>query len=85
MGVNIGDNVIVGANSLVSKDIPDGCVCVGNPAQVIAKTEDYINKHLEYQKSKPCFDSSYMITNITEEKKAEMKKRLKEEGFDYLV
>ena len=85
MGVNIGDNVIVGANSLVSKDIPDGCVCVGNPAQVVAKTEDYINKHLEYQKSKPCFDSSYMITNITEEKKAEMKNRLKEEGFGYLV
>ena len=85
MGVNIGDNVIVGANSLVSKDIPDGCVCAGNPAQVIAKTEDYIKKHLEYQKTKPCFDSSYVITNITEEKKAEMKKRLKEEGFGYLV
>ena len=49
------------------------------------KTEDYIKKHLEFQKSKPCFDSSYVITNITEEKKAEMKKRLKEEGFGYLV
>ena len=33
--VNIGNNVIVGAGSVVVKDIPDNSVVVGNPARVI--------------------------------------------------
>lgn len=34
-GVKIGDNVIVGAGSVVTKDIPDNVIVVGNPAKVI--------------------------------------------------
>lgn len=34
-GVEIGNNVIVGANSVVTKDLPEGCVAVGVPAKVI--------------------------------------------------
>ena len=34
-GVNIGNNVIIGANSLVNRDIPDNCIAVGNPARVV--------------------------------------------------
>lgn len=34
-GVTIGDNVIIGANSVVTKDIPSDCLVVGNPAQII--------------------------------------------------
>lgn len=33
--VHIGDNVIIGAGSVVTKDIPSNCVAVGNPAKVI--------------------------------------------------
>ena len=33
--VHIGNNVIVGAGSIVVKDIPDNCVVAGNPAKVI--------------------------------------------------
>ena len=33
--IKIGDNVTVGAGSVVVKDIPDNCVVVGNPAKVI--------------------------------------------------
>ena len=36
-GVEIGNNVIIGASSVVAHDIPDGCVAVGNPARVIKK------------------------------------------------
>lgn len=39
-GVKIGDNVIVGANSVVSKDIPDGVIAAGVPAKVIKKIEN---------------------------------------------
>ncbi|NEM99124.1 serine acetyltransferase [Pontibacter burrus] len=34
-GVRIGNNVKIGAGSVVVKDIPDNCVAVGNPARVI--------------------------------------------------
>lgn len=34
-GVKIGDHAIVGAGSVVTKDVPDGCIVVGNPARII--------------------------------------------------
>ena len=36
-GVTIGKNSIIGANSVVSKNIPENCIAVGNPAKVIKK------------------------------------------------
>lgn len=35
MGVYIGRHAIVGAGSVVTKDVPDYAVAVGNPAKVI--------------------------------------------------
>ncbi|MCD7930044.1 MAG: sugar O-acetyltransferase [Tannerellaceae bacterium] len=34
-GVTIGDNTVIGAGSVVTKDIPAGVVAVGNPCRVI--------------------------------------------------
>ena len=34
-GVHIGNNVIVAANAVVTKDIPDNCVVAGVPASVV--------------------------------------------------
>jgi len=34
-GVTIGDSVIVGAGSIVTKDVPSGCIVAGNPAKII--------------------------------------------------
>jgi len=36
-GVTIGDNVVIGAGSVVTHDIPSNVVAVGNPCQVIRK------------------------------------------------
>ena len=36
-GVTIGDRVQVGAGSVVTKDLPSGCLAVGNPARIIKK------------------------------------------------
>ena len=33
--VHIGNNVTIGAGSVVVKDIPDNCIAVGNPARVV--------------------------------------------------
>lgn len=42
--VKIGKNVIVGAGSVVCKDLPDNTVCAGNPARVIKSMEEYAEK-----------------------------------------
>lgn len=36
-GVHIGDDVVIGAGSVVTKDIPDRCIAAGNPCKVIRK------------------------------------------------
>ena len=38
-GVTVGENSIVGAGSVVTQDIPDYCVAVGNPARIIKKID----------------------------------------------
>ena len=38
-GVSVGKNSVVGAHSLVNKDIPDNVVAYGVPAKVIKKLE----------------------------------------------
>ncbi|WP_308779740.1 acyltransferase [uncultured Clostridium sp.] len=35
--VNIGKGAVIGANSVVTKDIPEYCVAVGNPCKIIKK------------------------------------------------
>jgi UDP-2-acetamido-3-amino-2,3-dideoxy-glucuronate N-acetyltransferase len=34
-GVTVGVNALVGAGSVVTKDVPDGAIVVGNPARVV--------------------------------------------------
>lgn len=45
-GVQIGDNCIVGANSVVTHDLPNGSVAVGNPAKII-KRYNYLSNRWE--------------------------------------
>ena len=46
-------NVIIGAHSLVNKDIPNGCVAAGVPAKVIGKFEEFVSKRKEQRKQYP--------------------------------
>jgi acetyltransferase-like isoleucine patch superfamily enzyme len=39
-GVTIGDGVVIGANSLVTSDIPRGSKAVGTPCRVIGKVDE---------------------------------------------
>lgn len=39
-GVTIGDNVVVGAGSVVTKDLPNDVLAVGNPCKVLRKFND---------------------------------------------
>ena len=39
-GVTIGDNVVVGAGSIVTKDLPSNVVAVGNPCRVLREMNE---------------------------------------------
>ena len=45
-GVNIGNNVVVGAGAIVTKDVPDNVVVAGVPAKVVSSLNSYENKSL---------------------------------------
>lgn len=40
-GITIGDNTVIGAGSVVTKDIPADCVAVGNPCHVLRDIGDH--------------------------------------------
>ena len=35
-GITIGNNVVIGANAVITKDIPDNAIVVGNPSRIIS-------------------------------------------------
>ena len=43
-GVTIGDDVIVGAGAVVTKDLEDGVVVAGVPATILCTVEEYYEK-----------------------------------------
>ena len=64
--VKIGDDVIVGAGSVVTKDIPNNSIIAGNPARVIGKTSDFIEKHKNMMNKSPIY-STYWQDKSREE------------------
>lgn len=44
-GVTIGDNTVVGAGSVVTKDLPDNVVAVGNPCRILREINEHDRKY----------------------------------------
>ena len=40
-GITIGDNTVVGAGSVVTKDLPSGVIAVGNPCKVLREVNEH--------------------------------------------
>lgn len=63
-GVTIGENCVIGVGSVVTKDIPDNSIAVGNPCKVIRQVNDkdreYINSLILDDETK---DSKYKQEN----------------------
>lgn len=47
VGASIGRNCVIGANAVVTRDIPDYCVAVGMPARVIRRFDTVQNKWIQ--------------------------------------
>lgn len=58
LGAKIGKHCVVGANSVVTKDIPDYCVAAGIPARIIKR---YNPKVAKWHKTNP--DGSFIELN----------------------
>lgn len=77
-GVSIGNNVILGYGSIVTKSIPSNSVAVGSPAKVICTFDDYFKKRKQSYINE-CFEYANSILDTGRE--------LKEEDFydDYPI
>lgn len=65
--VKIGSKVIIGAGSLVNRDIPDNSVAVGSPARVIGTFDDFVAR----RKKKVMYPDELNPTNHTITKELE--------------
>lgn len=57
-GVTIGEGAMVGAASVITRDVPPETLVGGNPAKVIATVADYCAKQQESMKGRPRWSSS---------------------------
>jgi maltose O-acetyltransferase len=70
--VTIGPHAIIGAGSVVTRDIPPNCVAAGNPARVLGTLDDYVSKIAAVSKGKKVFSQEYYIENLDDAKRQEM-------------
>ena len=83
-GVTIGENSIVGAGAVVTKNVKANTVVVGNPAKFIMTKDEYLTKNKELLEINPKFSEDYTFRspNFNSEKNRELVEKLeKTNGF----
>ena len=76
-GVRIGNDVVIGAGSVVSQDIPDNVVACGNPARALGATDEWIDQKRSEMATAPCFGEEYtMRQSVNDTMKTEMNDRM---------
>ena len=70
--VTIGPQSIVGAGSLVTKDIPPHTVAVGNPAKVIKSIDEYLEMIKDISAGKKIFPHDYSFCKLDDKKRQEI-------------
>ena len=51
-GVTIGDNVVIGSGSIVTNDMPDNFIAVGNPCKVLREINEKDKEYWELEKQR---------------------------------
>jgi maltose O-acetyltransferase len=77
-GVTIGDDAIVGAGSVVTRDVEPGMLAAGNPARVLGSCEDYLSATRERLERRPRWERSGHVVSdgLTDGAIAEMRDAL---------
>lgn len=70
--VTIGHDSIIGAGSVVTKDIPSGMIAAGNPARIICPVAEYLEKIKKIASGKTIFNKEYFIDNLDKAKRDEI-------------
>lgn len=80
-GVNIGSDSIVGAGSVVTRDVEEGSVVAGNPARTICSTSDYLERQKRELERLPVFGEEFTLAGgVDSGGRAEMVRLLEEAG-----
>ena len=81
-GVKIGENSIVGSNSVVTKDVPANVLVAGNPAKIICTLEEYQKKIKENFETSPKYDYTYTVDgDISEDQQEQMRNEITVNGY----
>ncbi len=70
--VTIGPNSIIGAGSVVTRDVPPDSIAAGNPARIICSVQEYVEKIKAISGKKTVFGNEYYIDNLDEHKRQEI-------------
>ena len=84
-GTSIGDNSIIGAGSVVTRDIPPNTVAAGNPARAICTIDEFLTKQKRQMEMFPCFGEEYTLKkNVSLSMKNEMNRQM-DQRIGYIV
>lgn len=79
----IGPNAIVGAGSVVSRDIPPDSVYAGNPARFVCTMDEFIKKNRNAAKGRPLFEGRHFRHPYVPQPQRDAMKKSLEDGFGY--
>lgn len=79
----IGPNAIVGAGSVVSRDIPPDTVYAGNPARFVCTMEAFMKKNREAAQGRPLFEGRHFRHPYIHQKQRDALKENLADGFGY--
>jgi maltose O-acetyltransferase len=80
--VTVGPNSIVGAGSIVTKDVPPFSVVAGSPAKFVCSLEDYLSRHRVDDSN--VYGMEYWNGNLDNEKRFQLLQTA-EQGGGYII